>query len=152
MFLIDIPFKGCQGRSNLSSVVHAVSMIPHAFLIFFLHTIAVLHMIFTFRSCSNNFCACGVDATAFIVHAVSMTPHAFWKIRIRMYIRKGFSPLIRSPGRVFWGKKTEGRKSRDTVPLNSHEKSLPKKSMVGYLWPQTRANGKFKNFLIHVKM
>jgi hypothetical protein len=25
MFLIDIPFKGCQGRSNSSSIVHAVS-------------------------------------------------------------------------------------------------------------------------------
>jgi hypothetical protein len=25
MFLIDIPFKGCQGRSNHSSIVHAVS-------------------------------------------------------------------------------------------------------------------------------
>jgi hypothetical protein len=31
MFLIDIPFKGCQGRSNRSSIVHAVSMTPHAF-------------------------------------------------------------------------------------------------------------------------
>jgi hypothetical protein len=66
MFLIDIPFKGCQGRSNRSSIVHAVSyfecgvndtactvhavsMTLHAFLIF-LHTIAVLHMIFTFGS------------------------------------------------------------------------------------------------------
>jgi hypothetical protein len=25
MFFIDIPFKGCQGRSNRSSIVHAVS-------------------------------------------------------------------------------------------------------------------------------
>jgi hypothetical protein len=70
MFLIDIPFKGCQGHSNRLSIVqavsyfacgindtacivHAVSMAPHAFLIF-LHTNAVLHMIFTFRSCSKN--------------------------------------------------------------------------------------------------
>jgi hypothetical protein len=30
MFLIDIPFKGCQGRSNRSSIVHAVSLTPHA--------------------------------------------------------------------------------------------------------------------------
>jgi hypothetical protein len=29
-FFIDIPFKGCQGRSNRSSIVHAVSMTPHA--------------------------------------------------------------------------------------------------------------------------
>jgi hypothetical protein len=25
MFFIDIPFKGCQGRSNRSSIVHALS-------------------------------------------------------------------------------------------------------------------------------
>jgi hypothetical protein len=25
MFLIDIPFKGCQGHSNCSSIMHAVS-------------------------------------------------------------------------------------------------------------------------------
>jgi hypothetical protein len=119
MFLIDIPFKGCQGRSNRSSIVHAVSMTPHAFLIF-------LH-IFTFRSCSKIFLcmqcqwhrmhrawhhmhhACGINDTICIVHAVLMTPHAFSKIRIssriRIYIRKGFSPLIRSPGRMFWWKK-----------------------------------------------
>jgi hypothetical protein len=48
MFLIDIPFKGCQGRSNLSAIVHAVS-----------------------------YFASGVNDTACNVHAVSMTPHAF---------------------------------------------------------------------------
>jgi hypothetical protein len=64
--------------------------------------------------------ASGVNDTAFIVHAVSMTPHALKKIRIssriRIFIRKGFtgSPLIRGPDE----KKTEGRKSRDTVPLS----------------------------------
>jgi hypothetical protein len=42
MFLIDIPFKGCQGRSNRSSIVHAVS-----------------------------YFACGVNDTACTVHAVS---------------------------------------------------------------------------------
>jgi hypothetical protein len=47
MFLIDIPFKGWQGRSNFSLIVHAVS----------------------------NF-ACGVNDTACTMHAVSMTPHA----------------------------------------------------------------------------
>jgi hypothetical protein len=54
-------------------------------------------------------CACGINDTACIVHAMSMTPHAFLKIRIssriRIYIWKGFSPLIRSPGRMFWWKK-----------------------------------------------
>jgi hypothetical protein len=48
MFLIDIIFKGCQGRSNRSSIVHVVS-----------------------------YFACGVIDTACIVHAVSLTPHAF---------------------------------------------------------------------------
>jgi hypothetical protein len=78
MFLIEIPFKGCQGRSNRSSIVHAVSyfacgvndtactvhavsLTPHVFLIC-LRTIAV-----HFSKLFENFC----------VHAVSMTPHAF---------------------------------------------------------------------------
>jgi hypothetical protein len=65
--LIAIPFKGCQGRSNRSSIVHAVSMIPHT------------------------------------VHPVSMTPHA---------------PSGAQDG-CFDEKKTEGRKSRDTVPLTN---------------------------------
>jgi hypothetical protein len=38
------------------------------------------------------------------MHAVSLTPHAFLEIRITsrilIYIRKGFSPLIRGPGRT----------------------------------------------------
>jgi hypothetical protein len=46
--LIDIPFKGCQGRSNRSSIVHVVS-----------------------------YFACGVNETACTVHEVSLTPHAF---------------------------------------------------------------------------
>jgi hypothetical protein len=67
MFLINIPFKGCQGRSNRSSIVHAVSYFAcgvndtACIFKFFLYTIAVLHMTFTFRS---------------FVHAVSMTTHA----------------------------------------------------------------------------
>jgi hypothetical protein len=47
MFFIDIPFKGCPGRSNRSSIVHAVS-----------------------------YFACGVIDPACTVHPVSMTPHA----------------------------------------------------------------------------
>jgi hypothetical protein len=83
-------------------------------------------------------CACGVNDPActtrfaydfhfpkmfknFIVHAVPMTPHVFKKIRnssrIRIYIRKGFSPLMKGP-RTEVLMKTEGRKSRDIVPLN----------------------------------
>jgi hypothetical protein len=49
MFLIDIPFKGCQGRSNWLVIVHAVSYFAcgvndtdNAFLIF-LNTSVVLH-------------------------------------------------------------------------------------------------------------
>jgi hypothetical protein len=67
------PFKGGQGRSNRSSIVHAVSLTPHGFFIF-LHTIAVLHMIFTFW---NFVCACDINDSACTVHAVSMTLHAF---------------------------------------------------------------------------
>jgi hypothetical protein len=48
MFLIDIPFKGCQGRSNGSLIVHAVS-----------------------------YFARGVNDSTCTVHAVSLTPHAF---------------------------------------------------------------------------
>jgi hypothetical protein len=39
--------------------------------------------------------------------------------RIRNGIQKGFSPWIKGPGGIVWFKKTEGRKSRDTVPLNT---------------------------------
>jgi hypothetical protein len=104
--------------------VHAVSMIPHASCLRYQR-----HRMHR---------ACGINDTACIVHAVSMTPHAFLiffayhrcfacdfhfstiliSSRILIYIRKGFSPLIRGPGRMFWWKKTEGRKSRDTVPLS----------------------------------
>jgi hypothetical protein len=51
MFLIDFPFKGCQGRSNRSSIVHAVSYFAFDF-----------HLSKLFE----NFC----------LHAVSMTTHA----------------------------------------------------------------------------
>jgi hypothetical protein len=48
-----------------------------------------------------------------------MSPRAFLKIRkslrIRIYIRKGFSPLIRGPRKDVLMKKTGGRKSCDTV-------------------------------------
>jgi hypothetical protein len=47
MFLTDIPFKGCQGRSNRSSIVHAV-----------------------------QYFACGVNDSVFTMNAVSITPHA----------------------------------------------------------------------------
>jgi hypothetical protein len=141
MFLIDLNFRGCQGRSNRSSIVHAVAYFAcsvndtactvHSVLmtlrVFFivLHSIAVLNMIFenfTVHAMSMTphalciwcqwhrmHCASGVNDTAWTVHAVSMTPHAFYKIlitsRIRIYIRNGFSPLIRSPWRMFWWKK-----------------------------------------------
>jgi hypothetical protein len=56
------------------------------------------------------------------VHGVSMPPHTFLKnrksSRIRIYIRKGFSPLNQGPRTDVLMNKTEGRKSRDTVPLS----------------------------------
>jgi hypothetical protein len=82
MLLIDIPFKGCQGRSNRSSIVHSVSYFAWGVN----DTVCI--------------CACGVIDTPcifnffayhrcfaydfhflklfekFVVHAVSMTPHA----------------------------------------------------------------------------
>jgi hypothetical protein len=72
MFLIDILFKGCQGRSNRSLIVHAMSYFACGVIdilcifIFLWHTIAVLHTILTFRSCSETFCACGVNDTVCI--------------------------------------------------------------------------------------
>jgi hypothetical protein len=54
-----------------------------------------------------------------------MTPHAFLKnrisSRIRIYMRKGFIPLIRTDVLMT---KTEGRKSRDTVPLMNNKVAL----------------------------
>jgi hypothetical protein len=83
MFLIDIPLRGGQDRSNRSSIVHAVS-----------------------------YFACGVNYTACTVHAVSLIPHAH----------------VRGPGRMFWWKKTEGRKSRGTVPLSKNTVTVKKKN------------------------
>jgi hypothetical protein len=90
LFLTDILFKGCQGRSNRSSIVHVVSyfacgvndtactvhgvsLTPHAFLTFF-----ACHRCFAYDfHFSKLFEKCGVNDTACTVHAVSMTPHAF---------------------------------------------------------------------------
>jgi hypothetical protein len=173
MFLIDIPFKGCQGRLNRSSIVHAVSyfacsvndtactvhevsLIPHAVsmtpqasymrchwyrmkgacgvieiactrpcgvidiaCIFFAYHLSFAYD-FNFSKLFENFCVHAVSIIPHAhVHAMSMIPHApcmrcQWhrmllkKIRIssriRIYIRKGFSPLIRGLGRMFWWK------------------------------------------------
>jgi hypothetical protein len=129
MFLIDIPFKGCQGRSNRSSILHAVSMTPHAYVHAvsmtphaYVHAVSMTaHAFFIFfayhRCFAYNFHFSKLFET-FFVHTVSMTQHApcmryqchrmhhaFKKIRIslriRIYIRKGCIPLIRSPGRMF---------------------------------------------------
>jgi hypothetical protein len=84
-----------------------------------------LHIIFTFRSCSKIFVsmrlsmtphapcmryqwhrihhACGVNDTACILKIRISS-------RIRIYIRQGFSPLIRGPGRMFWWNKNRGSK------------------------------------------
>jgi hypothetical protein len=70
MFLIDIPFKGCQGRSNRSSIVHAVSYIACG-----VNDTACIFNFFAYHRCfaydfhsSKLFekfvCACGVNDTA----------------------------------------------------------------------------------------
>jgi hypothetical protein len=65
MFLIDIPFKGCQGRSNRSSIVHAVS-----YFVCVVNDIACIFNFFAYHRCfSYDFhisnvdflCACGVN-------------------------------------------------------------------------------------------
>jgi hypothetical protein len=55
MFLIDIPFRSCQGRSNRSSIVHTVSY-------FACHSCFAYDFDF-----SNFFCACSVNDTACIL-------------------------------------------------------------------------------------
>jgi hypothetical protein len=133
MFLIDIPFKGCQGRSNHSSIVHAVSyfaccvndttctvhavsLTPHAFFIFFAHHGCFAYD-FHFSKLFGKFFF--INDTACILKI----PISSW---IRIYIRKSFSLLIRGPGGMFWWKKTEGQKSRDTVPLTKIAKIFTK--------------------------
>jgi hypothetical protein len=59
------------------------------------------------------------------MNEVSLTPHfcvrkSIISRRIRCRIQKGFSSWIRGPGGIVWFKKTEGQKSRDTVPLTLH--------------------------------
>jgi hypothetical protein len=39
--------------------------------------------------------------------------------RKRSHMQNGFRPWVRALGGIVWWKKTEGRKSRDTVPLSS---------------------------------
>jgi hypothetical protein len=154
MFLTDIPFKGCQGRSNRSLIVHvvsyfAVSITPHATVMRcqwpHMHRMRcywpLMHHV-----CGVNYPECtmhGVSMTQHAhVHVVSMAPHAScmqcqWhrmhrscgvidtkcifkflhsmllcircqrhrmhlktiriSLLIRIYIQKGFSPLIRGP-------------------------------------------------------
>jgi hypothetical protein len=135
MFLIDISFKGCQGRSNCSSTVHAVSY----FACGVNETACTVHAVSMRPHVSCMRCqghrmhrACGINETActvhdfyfsklfdkHFVHAESMTPHApcmryHWH---RMHFEKfeylrefefifEMAPLIRSPGRMFWWKK-----------------------------------------------
>jgi hypothetical protein len=69
MFLIDIPFKDCQGCSNRSSIVHVVSLTLNAFLIFFAYHCCFAYD-FQFLKLFENF----------VVHAVSMIPHALCSV------------------------------------------------------------------------
>jgi hypothetical protein len=142
MYLIDIPFNGCQGRSNRSSIVHAVSYFACS-----VNDTACIFIFFAYHRCFaydfHFFCACGVNETASTMHVVSITLHApcmrcqWYRMhrasgindtacilknlissRIRIYIRKGFSPLIRSPGRMFWWK-NRGSKIWWHCPFNN---------------------------------
>jgi hypothetical protein len=88
-FLIDIPFKGCQGRSNRSSIVHAVSMTPHAPCIRCRwhrkhRAICVITTACIFLSQQSR---SAYDCFVFenlTLHTVSLTPHASW-MRCRIY-------------------------------------------------------------------
>jgi hypothetical protein len=65
--------------------------------------------------------------------------------RIWSRIQKGFSPWIRSPGGIWW-KTTEGRKSRDTVPLKISiaEFNLEQSCGAGYFFIKFLKGGKLK--------
>jgi hypothetical protein len=87
MFLINIPFKGCQGCSNHSSIVHAVSYFAYGandtFFFFLKSLLYIKKNIFTIDIYKLQIYkwhrmhrACGVNDTACIMHAVSMTLHA----------------------------------------------------------------------------
>jgi hypothetical protein len=67
MFLIDIPFKSCQGRSTHSSIVHVVSYFACGVndTACTVHAVSVIHR------------ACCVNDTTCTVHAMSLTPYAF---------------------------------------------------------------------------
>jgi hypothetical protein len=137
MFLIDIPFKGCQGRSNRSLIMHAVSyfacdvndtactmhgvpMTPHAPCMWCQWQ--CMH-----HACSIKDTACTKKMFAqlrkvkIICKTKTMTPHAFKKIwicsQIRTYIQKGFCSLIRGQGRMFWWK-NRGLKISWHCPFN----------------------------------
>jgi hypothetical protein len=100
MYLIDIPFKGCQSRSNHSSIVHAVSYFTcgvndtgctvHAGHFKFFCIGSPFWIWFSlFDVARKLYCACGVNDTACI------------RKDIRIYIRKSFSPLSVAHDRCF---------------------------------------------------
>jgi hypothetical protein len=75
--LIDIPYKGCQGLTNCSSIVHAVSMKLHARCMqCHWHRINLLFFCIS-KAFSYNFHFSKLFES-FNMHAVSMTPHALW--------------------------------------------------------------------------
>jgi hypothetical protein len=140
--------------------VHAVSLTPHAFYIFFAVFIwfSLFEVVRKFLLCMrcqwySMHHACGVNDTTCIVHAVSMIPHThvhaismtkhvpcMWYQWHRMHracgvndtacklknsnifansnlYSKRLSPINQEPRTDVLMKKTEGQKSRDTVPL-----------------------------------
>jgi hypothetical protein len=85
--------RACGVNDPACIIMHAVSLPAHVFLIF-LHSITVLPMISLFEVVRKFYCACGFNDTACIFKILISS-------RIWIYIRKGFSPLIRGPGRMF---------------------------------------------------
>jgi hypothetical protein len=67
MFLIDIPFKGCQGRSNRSSILHAVSYFAYGF-----NDTAYIFNFFAYHRCFAYDFDFSKLFEQFFVHAVSM--------------------------------------------------------------------------------
>jgi hypothetical protein len=115
-------------------IMHAMSLTLYAFFIFWLlHSKAVSTMNFNFRSCSKmSFCmpcqwhcmhiACRVNdlpASCMRRHWHHMHIENFNLLcELEFICKKGFSPLIGALDGCFNEKKSEGQKSRDTVPLN----------------------------------
>jgi hypothetical protein len=143
MFLIDIPFKGCQGRSNRSSIVHAVSYFAYGVndTACIVHAVSMTHFYFFAYHCCFAYdfhfsklkhflkcmrchapCmryqwyrmhhACGINDTAWIFKNSNIFANS------NLYSERLY-PLNQEPRTDVLMEKTEGWKSRDSVPLTT---------------------------------